>query len=506
MEATTQHFADVQSAYDILSDPQERAWYDSHRDAILRDENDVSGEHYNHHVRITTADEILRVFARFRGSIDFSDADVGFFGVLRGLFDTLAREEELACGLEGVEPIQYPSFGHAKDPWEDVVRPFYATWNGFATKKSFSWEDVHRFSEAPDRRVRRMMEKENKRFRQVGVREFNDAVRSLVAFVKKRDPRFKPNKQIEAERQKILRDAVVAQAARSRAANHAKQAQHELTSEWIKSSKDQEAEISDETEDVAKELVECIVCRKSFKSEKQYEAHEKSKKHVKAVQHLRRQMQQEDKRLEVEENNQGDATERLVADNSMASAELHDIADEQILGGHGDSTNYVALSNDQSTQLSQVVQLEFSERGAPEGIHADTKPVPVHYSSDLPSDDDYTSRERIEDRILGKPDEVISTSPELPVATTPPDRMPKGLTSKESSHSNSRPKIGKAKEKRAKRAAQNITANPGLEAEFRCLTCQEGFVSKTRLFNHIKDLNHAKAISKPAKDSRGKKG
>jgi DnaJ family protein A protein 5 len=45
VENATKKFAEVQSAYEILSDPQERAWYDSHRDAILRNQ-DMQGDEY----------------------------------------------------------------------------------------------------------------------------------------------------------------------------------------------------------------------------------------------------------------------------------------------------------------------------------------------------------------------------------------------------------------------------------------------------------------------------
>lgn len=36
VEEATKKFRLIQEAYDILSDPNERAWYDRHRDAILR--------------------------------------------------------------------------------------------------------------------------------------------------------------------------------------------------------------------------------------------------------------------------------------------------------------------------------------------------------------------------------------------------------------------------------------------------------------------------------------
>ena len=36
VEEATRIFREIQEAYDVLSDPQERAWYDGHRDSILR--------------------------------------------------------------------------------------------------------------------------------------------------------------------------------------------------------------------------------------------------------------------------------------------------------------------------------------------------------------------------------------------------------------------------------------------------------------------------------------
>ncbi len=36
IEETTRLFHSIQQAYEVLIDPQERAWYDKHREAILR--------------------------------------------------------------------------------------------------------------------------------------------------------------------------------------------------------------------------------------------------------------------------------------------------------------------------------------------------------------------------------------------------------------------------------------------------------------------------------------
>lgn len=495
VEATTQQFADVQSAYEVLSDPQERAWYDSHRDAILRNEDDVSGERYEHNVRITTADDILRMFTNFRGKLDFTDSDTGFYTALRRAFDTLAREEELACEWEGLDPITYPSFGHAGDVYDDIVRPFYVAWNDFATKKSFSWQDVYHYSEAPDRRVRRMMEKENKRFREEGIRNFNDAVRSLVAFVKKRDPRFRSNTQSEAGRQKLLRDTAVAQAARSRAANQAKYAQQEPMPGWMKSSESQEPENSVESDEAAEEQFECVVCKKSFKSEKQYEAHEKSRKHVRAVQHLRRQMQQEGRDLHLEELDET-STHQPDASNVMESEEADVVPDAEAAVEQRDDINLLDGQSDQQSDVERLDGSKASPRKSPDDISG---LIAVDDPPGSSSNDEYTTRERLEKRILGGPEQAIHEDI---------DHLSETLASKslyQDNDASAQPRIGKAKEKRAKKAAQKSTANAGPEAGFKCASCQAGFPTKTRLFNHIKDLGHAQPVSKPVKGGKGKK-
>ncbi|KAH7325139.1 DnaJ domain-containing protein, partial [Stachybotrys elegans] len=294
VETATRKFAEVQSAYEVLSDPQERAWYDSHRDAILSGQDDLvdgQGPTTVRNVRLTSTEEIMTLIRKFNATVPFNDEPNGFFGIARETFEHLALEEEAAAENDGIDCPEYPSFGFSDESYEAVVKPFYSAWAGFSTRKSFAWKDKYRLSDAPDRRVRRMMEKENKKCRDDAVRDFNDAVRFLVAFVRKRDTRYLPNSQTDAERQKSMRDAAAAQAARSRAANQEKMASFEVP-EWARARGDDSADLtsSEPEEESEVEILECVVCNKIFKSDKQLEAHERSKKHIKAVQQLRWQM------------------------------------------------------------------------------------------------------------------------------------------------------------------------------------------------------------------------
>jgi DnaJ homolog subfamily A member 5 len=99
---------------------------------------------------------------------------------VRTLFATLDREEEAAAREAGENYTPMPSFGDSKSDAKTDVRHFYAEWMGFSTLKSFSWKDQWKYSDAPDRRVKRAMEKDNKRHREAERREFNDTVKVLL--------------------------------------------------------------------------------------------------------------------------------------------------------------------------------------------------------------------------------------------------------------------------------------------------------------------------------------
>ncbi|MCJ1246531.1 hypothetical protein MMC30_003739 [Trapelia coarctata] len=492
VENTTKLFAEIQSAYEVLSDPQERAWYDSHRDAILRNEDVQGGEHYEHNVRLTTVEDIMRMFMNFDGHLDYSDSQSGFYNSLSGVFDTLAKEEAAACEWEELEPVDYPSFGSSKDTYGDTVKNFYALWSNFATKKTFSWKDVFRYSEAPDRRVRRMMEKENKRFREEGIREFNEAVRALVAFVKKRDPRYTPSKQSDADRQKALREQAAAQAARSRAANEAKLKQTAVPT-WATVSDPDNVQLGEEDAEETQEQYECVVCKKKFKSEPQWRAHEKSKKHIKAVQHLRRRMKAEDEALGLDTpNDESNMTTRSPS----------------IVEGNEIEAPFVEVES------HPEVEQPAEPKRLTEPLDAEPPPMLDHHedppieTSDSESDDEYASREKVEQRILGTHEaDIPVTNP--PATDSEIEKISHELQSafvNEDTSASEKPKMGKAKEKRAKKAAEKSTTAEDSQQEFKCATCQACFPSKTRLFNHIKDLGHAKPVPGTGRSAQGKKG
>ncbi|KAI9833850.1 MAG: hypothetical protein M1826_006373 [Phylliscum demangeonii] len=437
VEEATRLFAEIQAAYEVLSDPQQRAWYDSQREVVWRHDGyqfEAGDRQKADAVHGTSAADIFRVLAAIHGRVQYSDAPDGFFAVIRSTFDTIAQEERAAYEADGLAPVTYPAFGAAQASYEDVVRPFYAVWIGFATRRDFAWKEAAWIHAGQDRRMRRWLEKENKRLRDEGIREYNEVVRDLVALARSRDPRYIPNTQTEAERQKALRDAAAAQAARSRAANQAK-FQQDVRPEWSKVQvQESEGDGDREKEPEPEHVFECVACAKTFKSEKQFEEHEKSRKHVKAVQQLQRRMQKEDKAL---------GLDAVAADGVANSA------------------------------------------------------------SPLGSDDDeYASREKVEIRLNGIDSRRLSPTSDLEPALeegvkgrTEDDAADSSLQDTE--HTAPAPKVGRARQKRAKKSAQPAKASVA-GGEFECATCQETFPSKTKLFDHIRQLDHAQPVAAPA--------
>ncbi|KAF6814882.1 DnaJ domain-containing protein [Colletotrichum musicola] len=495
-ENATRRFAEVQAAYEVLSDPQERSWYDSHREAILRgadvDETDGRSPEYNN-VKLTSTEDIFSLIRRFNATVPFTDEPTGFFGIAKATFDHLADEEIAAGDYAPEDAPDYPSFGFSADTYEDVARPFYSAWAGFSTRKSFSWRDKYRLSDAPDRRVRRLMEKENKKLRDEAARDFNDAVRFLITFVRKRDPRYLPNTQTDAERQESLRTAAAAQAARSRAANIQKLSEA-VVPDWAQSRDDGDAgdHFSEIEEDSEVEEIECVVCNKTFKSEKSFEAHERSKKHLKAVQQLRRQMRNEDVDLSLHES--------IPASEKATTVEAVDEVYEDRTKETRDEVN------DDTCPAAPATDSKHPE--APDSNH----------SFSNPSDDEYASRTDIEkrlfagDRPLGETIPGDTSDVDVGRASISVDML--SLNDGEDCRPQPK-KVGRAKVKREKKAARQAAEETGtvsiepdshttaipiinVSAKHECAVCRASFPSKTKLFSHIRALNHAAPIGKPS--------
>lgn len=334
-----EEFKLVKEAYDILSDPHERSWYDSHRTQILRgqqpgaDDDEEGGG-------MAAATEV-DLFSYFSNSCfdSYDDEEDGFYTVYRELFLVLAAEEK-AAGARN----EWAEFGRSDSNWS-VVKAFYDRWVGFNSSKTFGHADKWNLAEAENREIRRAMDKENKKERTKAKREFNDLVRKLAEFVKKRDPRVKKQKKVEeklkAEREeqkrikaeldaerrrqrnkemKLARDQAMEEDAAGldeiladialddkREKRKAKKKKKQAAAAAAAAAGDDDAELQEddldnEDEDLDDEEEEeevpenfyCMACKKTFRTNAQLENHYKSKKCKQAWNKLRRQIVKED--------------------------------------------------------------------------------------------------------------------------------------------------------------------------------------------------------------------
>lgn len=444
-------------------------------------------------MKVTTADDIALMMGKFRTNVEFSDAPNGFFGFVRETFDQLKKEEEYAADWQDLDCPLYPSFGHKDDTYEDVVREFYGIWSGFSTRKSFAWKDKWRLSEAPDRRTRRLMEKENLKAREEGQREFNDAVRNLLLFVRKRDPRYTPNTQTAAEREKAQRDLAKKQAARAKAARAAQSANTEnAIPEWaLRRDPDEEEEESEE--EIEEEHFECVACNKTFKSERQWEAHEKSKKHQKAINALRRKMQKENAYLDLDDDDVPAASQLTPMDDEipedrddvrLLNGDADDLADEVDDLELDDKLSNPEDSEEDASDADQVPAKAKSKKKSKSKSSPAREPSPSSSASDSsPSDDEYAPRSEVESRF-----DTATTAPTSAATFSPSDDETPTHTG------TSTPKLGKAAQKRAKKAAQQAALDAS-DQKHKCAVCNEAFPSKTKLFSHIKEEDHAAPVS-----------
>ncbi|KAK9118876.1 hypothetical protein Scep_016969 [Stephania cephalantha] len=283
-EEATASFQELVNAYEVLSDPRERAWYDSHRSQILFSDANSSA-----------SSSLPDLFSFFSSSVfsGFGDTGKGFYKVYGDLFGKIYAQEvsfarKLGLGEGAVRDA--PLMGNLESPYEQVSA-FYNHWLGFCTVMDYCWVDEYDTMAGPNRKSRRLMEEENKKLRKKARKEYNETVRGLVEFVKRRDKRVK----LEMVKRKLAEEK-----RRGEEKSRKKEAEREKLEkarlytepEWAKVN---EAEIGngfDEEEDDDDKKSSnmefyCVVCRKKFKSDKQWKNHEQSKKHREKVAELK---------------------------------------------------------------------------------------------------------------------------------------------------------------------------------------------------------------------------
>ena len=200
---TLDAFRLVQQAYECLSDATERKWYDEHREAILQGWSGVGTEQ---NLNILFDVVPYQHAGCYSG---YGNDDQGYYQVYGMVFEKVFDGENDGWASEGnieAMPLLFlpRSFGNADSDWSDVSA-FYQAWESFSSCLAFAWADQYDVKEAPNRRIRRAMDEENKKVRRVARRERNESIEALVHFVKRRDPRIKAHRA-KMEEEKYHKD------------------------------------------------------------------------------------------------------------------------------------------------------------------------------------------------------------------------------------------------------------------------------------------------------------
>ncbi|NXA44946.1 DJC21 protein, partial [Nothocercus julius] len=482
-EEAAEQFKLIQAAYDVLSDPQERAWYDNHREALLK--GGIDGDYQ---------DDSLDLLHYFTVSCysGFGDDEKGFFTVYRQVFEKIAKEEMEYMTQEDAE--EFPMFGNSQSDYDKVVHPFYAYWQSFCTQKNFAWKEEYDTRQASNRWEKRAMEKENKKTREKARKERNELVRQLVAFIRKRDKRVQAHRKVveeqnaekarkaeEFRRQQKLKQAKLAEQYKEQSwitmadlERELREMEAQYEKEFGDGSEDDdeldeqeikegiEDKLSDEAEEA--ECVDdlyCPACDKLLKTEKAMKNHEKSKKHREMVALLRQQLEEEEEEFSVSLDN---------------ANEIKTKEEEEM-----EETPKQKLSKKQKKKQKTMTTYEDSfDKSADE--------EPVEQKEAPSADKDNSSAEE-----LVTDGQKCSASEEM----TATEDIGQVNETKNEAKSSTKPK-GK-KNKDAKKSAKASSEHPAMsEVPIHCVTCNSAFPSRNKLFEHLKATGHAKAMQAPA--------
>ncbi|KAG7668252.1 hypothetical protein Ndes2526A_g01016 [Nannochloris sp. 'desiccata'] len=302
-------FKEIQNAYEILSDPNEKAWYDAHRDAILKSGDRHQAGASAESMAGVRPDDFVDVYAYFTSSCysGFGDGQRSFYGVYSTLFSTIEKQESDASAARADKRgcrsnIHLPEFGLSSAEWSEVSA-FYAQWASFASARDFSWAGEYNTASAPNRQIRRLMEQDNAKKTKAAKKEYNESVRSLVDFVKKRDRRVIVHQMEEAKRRQERQEADAARREAEKQERLLRAAQYKDAA-WAQGSDNSADSDTNEEDDMLEEQLVwyCPVCEKHFKSEASMANHEKSKKHKELVELLRIELEAEELGVIMEED------------------------------------------------------------------------------------------------------------------------------------------------------------------------------------------------------------
>ncbi|ODV85891.1 hypothetical protein CANARDRAFT_27966 [[Candida] arabinofermentans NRRL YB-2248] len=562
VEGATRKFNEVRTAYETLGDAQERAWYDSHKYQILMEDGDYEKEDDGAESPIyfsgTTVEDIMK-YMNSDLYVILDDSIRGMYQVASMILEKLASEEVLAGKQQNIpgfkdykddttfanacdpKELLFPKFGNSKSDYGNEVRMFYKVWSNFQSVKTFNWCDEYRYSNAPDRRTRRLMEKENKKLRDQARKEYNEAVRKLIAFLKKKDPRTSvvAQKRYEQERIKKQQQQVKQQASKEMSERQRQREEYTEQSwqsvdpddlavieEQLNKIYEEEKQLNGEDSDIeaSGDLYECFVCNKTFKSEKQFQEHEKSKKHLKLLKKLQWEMRKEGIELGIDSDNY--VKEEISDDELYDDYAEYDSAveDQDDLSSHNESEDTGLHPDDVDSEVEDdsrlhdendselIVDVQPEQEKLDDKIETRVLEVDDEIDSDM--DSSTYSIGMQEQKRVQKPRGKKSVSDEklAELSSLLKENRLDSDDDDDWGSKNSKLKKGKKKNKKPSNILSESVSATSLsksslsassESTETCTVCSQGFPSRNKLFQHVKETGHALA---PTSSKKGKKG
>eukprot|EP01087_Luapelamoeba_hula_P010007 TRINITY_DN261_c2_g2_i3.p1 TRINITY_DN261_c2_g2~~TRINITY_DN261_c2_g2_i3.p1 ORF type:complete len:613 (-),score=212.30 TRINITY_DN261_c2_g2_i3:13-1809(-) len=538
-------FQEITNAYTVLSDTQERAWYDGHRDSILRggDGTAEDGE----------AAQGINLWPYFSSSCytGYSDGEKGFYVVYSKVFAAIAEEEAEAQSSSGGKKGKSPAFGNALSSYDEVKR-FYQFWSIFNSHKTFSWLDQYNTTQAENRRIRKLMEKDNKKARDKGRKAYNDQIRHLVEIVKKRDKRVSEHllkikkEQEEAEKAAAIKKQDMEkerQAAMAKMREEQERAYEELDAE-LEAREDADADYQnpyhqDEDEEEKKNEVYCAACKKLFKSDKQWKSHERSKKHQQAVEALAEELMTLEDDEEAEKGEDEDEAEGEVGDEAEyeegdGEAEEYQNGEDEAVVEYDDEGNiieYEDLDDEQNGENGYAEEEEDdaeeegdnSEERADEIVDEnETEQDTNEGSAESSNDDDQAEGEEVAsiEEVDGQEHQQDTDTPAAPAEPEPDQKRPLTKKARREAKKAAAAKANKqqdppttapsgkrwAKENRTQPTQKQATSQPSASATgtsaHECGVCGETFLSRNALFAHVREKDHAQPLSETKRKSK----
>ena len=472
VQEATEMFAKIQNAYQVLSDPQERAFYDRHRESILRKgkKSRVAESGYS-------VEDLMNFFdpSVFKG---YTDDPKGFYAVYRDLFAFL--EDLEAEESENPAKYNYTSFGSKNTPFEPSLKLFYDKFVHFSSSRSFYEADNYDDEYAENRRHRRAISKENQKYRDAMRREYTDTIRNLALWVRKRDPRWQSyQKEKTAQRLKAeaKRKEDVIKKRAEMADNYVApdwtlndqcindeefllQQLERLEFEEFASQKQDDQNEDGGFDDELDEMEEfddfyCVVCKKVFKNHKQWKNHEQSKKH-------KTNMLKAGFVPETDSDSYEDEEEEFVENDTVQVQDNHDSASDN---NNSTSSYNNSTSSDNDTREDSATDNE----------------------QNISSDEE--ASESLKELLLNN---SKNNKSDTEIGQKPPKKKNRQRKQPSSSPAVDPPKSKQHPKQKSKTSSAS---------DLKCSVCHETFDSRNKLFKHIETTGHA-ALKSAKKKSK----